>query len=250
MLIDPGNVQVHPDPDRAAEAAAEEFGTLARSAAQAGRPFTVALTGGGSPVPLYRLLGSEPVARGIPWGNVHLFWGDDRCVPPAHPRSNYRLAAELFIRKVPIPAGNVHRMPAELGAVEGAERYERELRAFFSGRYPAFDLVYLGVGDDGHVASLFPFQLANLMERERWVLPAIAPEAGEPRVTLSFASINAAANVRMLLPAARQSGMVRRLLLGPLDPFRLPAQLVRPRAGVQWWTLTRASAAALPDPVA
>jgi 6-phosphogluconolactonase len=247
MLKARENIQIHDDAKAAARAGAEEFRSLARAAAAAGRNFAVALTGGDSPRELYRLLGTDEFAGEIPWERVHLFWGDDRCVPPDHPRSNFGMAAELFVDRVPIPRPNVHRMPAELGPHEGARLYEEELRSFFSGGLPHFDLVHLGVGDDGHIASLFPFEHGNLMERERWVLPALERELGERRVTLSLATINAAANVRMLLPDGEQKEMVRRLLVGPLDPFRLPAQLVRPDGGVQWWTLTRDSAAELPD---
>lgn len=247
MIIDPAEIEVHPDEASLAEAGAEEFVALSAAAAAEGRAFAVALTGGDSPVALYRLLATDAFSSRIPWASVHLFWGDERCVRPDHPRSNFGRARDLFVGRVPIPAENVHRMPAELGAEEGAARYEEELRGFFSGRPVTFDLVHLGVGDDGHVASLFPFALGNLGERERAVLPALERELGEPRVTLSMRVINAAARVRLLMPEARQSGMVRRLVAGPLDPFRIPAQLVRPVGGSRRLSLTRASSAELPD---
>jgi 6-phosphogluconolactonase len=234
-------LQVEEDAGAAARAGAEEIRHLAREAEREGRPFGFALTGGDSPVEIYRLLATEEFAGSIPWSHVHLFWGDDRCVPPGHPRSNFGMAWELFIRHVDLPPENVHRIPGELGAGEGAERYEAELRSFFGTNAPVLDLVHLGVGDDAHIASLFPFQLENLTERRRWVLPAIERELGEPRVTLSLKVINAARVVRMLLPDGEQAPLVRKLLEGPLDPFRLPAQLVRP-AGEQRWLLTRDSA--------
>jgi 6-phosphogluconolactonase len=245
-MTDRSGVQIHENEMAAARAGAEEFRQMATDAVATEGRFSVALTGGGSPVEIYRLLATAEFAGSIPWQGVHLFWGDDRCVPPDHPRSNFGMANELFIEKVPIPAENVHRIPGELGSEEGAKRYEAELRSFF-GETPRFDLVHLGVGDDSHVASLFPFQIDNLSERERWVVPAIERELGEPRVSLSMRTINFARVVRMLLPDADQAGLVAKLLEGPLDPFRLPAQLVRPVGGRQLWLLTRDSARELSD---
>lgn len=241
MTRDSG-IQVESDAAAAARTGAEEIRQMAQEAHAAGGSFSFALTGGDSPREIYRLLAADEFARSIPWDAVHLFWGDERCVPPDHPRSNFGMAAELFIRSVPIPPENVHRIRGELGAAEGARRYEAELRTHFGEGPPAFDLVHLGVGDDAHVASLFPFQLENLQERRRWTLTALEPEIGEWRVTLSMHAINSARVVRMLLPDAEQASLVRTLLHGPLDPFRLPAQLVRPRAGEQRWLLTRESA--------
>jgi 6-phosphogluconolactonase len=240
-MTDHSAVQIHQDETAAARAGAEEFRQMAIDAVAKEGRFSVALTGGGSPVEIYRLLATDEFAGSIPWQGVHLFWGDDRCVPPGHPRSNFGMANELFIEKVPIPGENVHRIRGELGSEEGAKRYEAELRSFF-GSSPDFDLVHLGVGDDAHVASLFPFQIENLSERERWVVPALERELGEPRVSLSMRAINSARVVRMLLPDGEQAALVARLLEGPLDPFRLPAQLVRPADGRQLWLLTRDSA--------
>jgi 6-phosphogluconolactonase len=240
-MTDLSGVEIHEDERAAARAGAEEFRQLAIDAVASAGRFSTALTGGGSPVEMYGLLATDEFADSIPWQSVHLFWGDDRCVPPAHPRSNFGMANDLFIDSVPIPAENVHRIRGELGSVEGARQYEAELRSFF-GSSPDFDLVHLGVGDDSHVASLFPFQIENLSERERWVVPALERKLGEPRVSLSLRAINSARVVRMLLPDGEQAGLVAKLLEGPLDPFRLPAQLVHPVDGRQLWLLTRDSA--------
>ncbi|MBA2670411.1 MAG: 6-phosphogluconolactonase [Gemmatimonadetes bacterium] len=240
-MTDHSGVQIHEDERAAARAGAEEFRQLAVDAVASAGRFSAALTGGGSPVEMYRLLATDEFADSIPWQSVHLFWGDDRCVPPAHPRSNFGMANDLFIDSVSIPGENVHRIRGELGSAEGARQYEAELRSFF-GSSSDFDLVHLGVGDDSHVASLFPFQIENLSERERWVVPALERELGEPRVSLSMRAINSARVVRMLLPNGERAGLVAKLLEGPLDPFRLPAQLVRPVNGKQHWLLTRDSA--------
>ncbi|CAN5638720.1 6-phosphogluconolactonase [soil metagenome] len=241
-MINPGKIEIHHDTGAVARAGAEEFRRTALEAESSGGRFSVALTGGGSPKELYHLLSTEEFSSSIPWHTVHLFWGDDRCVPPDHPRSNFGMANQLFLRSVPIPAENVHRIRGEFGAKAGAKHYEEELRSFFGEEAPRLDLVHLGVGDDGHIASLFPFQLENLKERERLCLPAIEKELGEPRVTLSLGVINAARRVRMLLPDGEQASLVRKVVEGPIDPFRLPAQLVRPTDGEQLWLLTEKSA--------
>jgi len=241
-MINDSQIEVHDDAGAAARAGAEEFRRMASEASSAGRRFAVALTGGDSPKEIYHLLSTEEFSSSIPWEAVHLFWGDDRCVPPDHPRSNFGMANDLFIRSVPIPEENVHRIRGELGAEAGANRYEEELRSFFGDSEPRLDLVHLGVGDDGHIASLFPYQLENLTERDRLCLPAIERDLGEPRVTLSLRMINSAHVVRMLLPDGEQASLVRKVVEGPIDPFRLPAQLVRPTDGQQLWLLTEESA--------
>jgi 6-phosphogluconolactonase len=180
----------------------------------------------------------------VPWEAVHLFWGDERCVPPGHPRSNFAMAHDAFIRRVPIPAENVHRMRGELPAAEGAARYREELAAFFGPGVPRFDVVHLGLGPDAHTCSLFPFD-PLLRERELTVAPALMRELGEPRVTFTFPVVNAAARVEMFVVGAGKARVVRKVLRGPLDPFHLPAQLVRPVDGEYVWIVDRAAAGAL-----
>ena len=217
-----------------ARVAAADFVRLAASAVEDHGSFFVALTGGESPGPLYRLLATGSIAAAVRWERVHLFWGDERAVPPAHPRSNYRIAREHLLSHVPIPPGNVHRMAGERGARVGATEYEARLRNTFPAG-PRFDLVYLGVGSDGHVASLFPFDLPRLLEGERWVTESLMPRSGEPRITLTLRAINAAARVEFLLPSPGKARIAQRVLSGPLDPLALPAQLVRPSRGELHW---------------
>lgn len=232
-----GEIVLFPDAAALARAGAEHFLRLSLLAHERGEPFAAVLTGGGSPRELYRLLGTPELAERVPWEAVHLFWGDERCVPPDHPRSNFGMARGALIGRVPIPAANVHRMRGELGAERAAREYEAELREWFGG-FPRFDLVHLGVGDDGHIASLFPFDLPRLLERERLVLPSLNRELGEPRVTLTPPVINSAARVEFLLPDARKSSIARKLIEGPLDPLRVPAQMVRTNSGKVFWLLT------------
>jgi 6-phosphogluconolactonase len=173
---------------------------------------------------------------------VHLFWGDERCVAPGHPRSNFGMASAEFVSRVPIPPENVHRMRGELSPEEGAEAYRRELEAFFGPGVPRFDLVHLGVGPDAHVCSLFPFG-ELLRERERTVEVAVHRLLGEPRITLTLPVVNAAARVEALVLGAEKAPVVRKVLRGPLDPFRLPAQFVRPVDGEMVWVLDEGAAA-------
>lgn len=237
-------VDIHPDAHAAARAGAESFVAAARAAVEARGRFSVALSGGTAPREMYALLASADVAARIPWEGVHLFWGDERCVPPAHPRSNFAMAHEAFIARVPIPAANVHRIRGELPAEEGAARYRKELEAFFGPGIPRFDVIHLGLGPDAHTCSLFPFD-PLLLERKLTVAPALLWEMGEPRVTFTFPVVNAAARVEMFVVGGGKAEVVRKVLRGPLDPFRLPAQLVRPTDGEMVWILDRAAATEL-----
>jgi len=234
-------LEIHPDPHAAARAGAEAFAAEARAAVEARGRFSVALSGGTAPREMYSLLADDPR---IPWDAVHLFWGDERCVPPHHPRSNYAMAYEAFIRRVPIPEANVHRMRGELPAEEGAARYREELAAFFGPGIPRFDVVHLGLGPDAHTCSLFPFD-PLLRGRTLPVAPALMRELGEPRITFTFPVVNAAARVEMFVVGEGKAEVVWKVLRGPLDPFRLPAQLVRPVDGEYVWIVDRAAAGGL-----
>ncbi|HKP76069.1 MAG TPA: 6-phosphogluconolactonase [Longimicrobiaceae bacterium] len=240
------SVQLQPlsNAHQAARAGAEAFVAEARAAVEARGRFSVALSGGTAPREMYSLLAGDDLSRRIPWEGVHLFWGDERCVPPRHPRSNYAMAWDAFIRRVPIPRENVHRMRGELAADEGAARYREELEAFFGPGIPRFDVVHLGLGPDAHTCSLFPFD-PLLRERRLTVAPALMRELGEPRITFTFAVVNAAARVEMFVVGAGKADVVWKVLEGPLDPFRLPAQLARPTDGELVWIVDRAAAARL-----
>lgn len=236
-----------PDANAASAALAESFAERAIEAVRARGRFSVALTGGSGPVRAYGMLGEEPLRSRIPWEGVHLFWGDERCVPPGHSRSNFRMADEAFIARVPIPPANVHRMRGELPAAEGAEAYARELAAFFGPGVPRFDLIHLGVGPDGHVASLFPFSEA-LRERERTVTTNLHLPLGEPRITLTLPVLNAAARIELPVMGADKAAIAWTVLRGPIDPFRFPAQFVRPAEGEMVWVMDAAAAARVVDP--
>jgi 6-phosphogluconolactonase len=215
---------------------------LAASAAR-GR-CTVALAGGSTPRRTYELLARPPHRDAVPWAALRVFWGDERCVPPDHPDSNYRLAHETLLTHVPIPREQVHRVPTEQGpAPIVAALYERTLRTAFAlevDEVPVFDLILLGMGADGHTASLFPDTPA-LEETQRLVVPNQIAYLPHERVTLTFPVLNAARAVAFLVAGADKAPKVPAALRG--DPA-VPAGRVRPREELVWF-LDRAAASQL-----
>jgi 6-phosphogluconolactonase len=233
-----------PGPEALARDAAEQFTCLAREAIDSRGRFSVALSGGSTPATLYGLLAEEPCRAQIPWAQVHLFWGDERCVPSDHPDSNYRLANETLISHVPIPPANVYRVRGELEPDLAARAYEKTLQDFFCGPRTRFDLVLLGLGEDGHTASLFPNSDA-LHERERLVVAVEARYQHRPvhRVTLTLPALNTARQVLFLVTGSAKAGIVQAVLEGPKG--RLPAQQIQPTAGQTVWMLDREAASQL-----
>lgn len=194
--------------------------------------FTWALSGGSTPRALYALLAEQDAAQ-IDWSRVHVFWGDERTVPPDHADSNYRMAQEALLSRVSIPAAQIHRIQGELPPEQAADAYESLLRREF-GQDGRFDLVLLGMGDDGHTASLFPHTKA-LHERERWVVANEVPQLTTWRITLTYPAINAAARVAFLVSGAGKAARLRDVLEGTPNPDALPSQGVQPTNGELIW---------------
>jgi 6-phosphogluconolactonase len=237
-------VRVLSDPGALARAAADEFARRARAAANAAGRFAVALSGGTTPRMLFRELAGPP-SRSLPWERIHLFWGDERTVPPDDPDSNYRTAHEELISRVPIPAGNVHRMRGEdVSPERAAADYEDEIRRFFAlapGELPCFDLVFLGLGGDGHTASLFP-GTAALGERAHLAVANRVDTLHTWRLTLTLPVINHAACAAFLVAGARKAKILARVFAETheLPPF--PSQMVRPERGSLLWLVDRDAA--------
>jgi 6-phosphogluconolactonase len=238
--VKPVEVRFFSDREEMSEAAAGEvLVRIGENVRRAGR-CTLVLAGGSTPRPLYRLLSEEPFRSAVPWGKVHLFWGDERCVPPDHPDSNQRMGREELIDRVPVPPENVHPIPIMSGPGEAAAAYEEELTRFFGlpvgGLPPSFDLVILGVGADGHAASLFPGSGA-LSETARWVVPAEAPP-GSPvprRVTMTLPLFDRAERILVLVAGPGKSGVVELLQRDPEEAARrYPAARVRGRESTLW----------------
>jgi len=249
-LSDPGRLVVLDDADAVARAAAEQVVTRANTAVSEYGTFSIALSGGSTPKRLYSLLAdpSAPYRSRIVWERVHVFFGDERHVPPDDPQSNYRMARETLLDRVPIPAENVHRILAERPAEEAASLYEEDLRAAFSlgpGGVPRFDLVLLGMGEDGHTASLFP-GTAALAERHRLAVANWVPRFSAFRITLTLPVLNSA-RADVFLVAGRDKAGPLAAVFGPSSAQdAYPCQLVRPAAGELIWLVDRLAAARVP----
>ena len=225
------------------EAVAREVVRTARNAVSRRGVCHVALAGGSTPRGVYARLSEEPHRGRIDWSKVHLFWGDERCVPPDDPKSNYRMAHEALLSKVPLHESSVHRIPIELGPERAAAAYEEEIRAVGGGAVPRFDLILLGMGADGHTASLFPNTPA-LRQEPRLVAPTVAPSPPRQRVTLTLRAINAARKVLFLVAGGEKARTLARALEegGQTSEGSLPASLVRPPKGRLLWMVDRAAA--------
>ena len=240
------------DAEAVCRAAAEEFTRLAKDALAERERFMVALAGGSTPKRLYELLTRPPFNRDIPWHQVEFFWGDERAVPPDHPDSNYRMAREALLNKLAIPDTHVHRMSAERPDRNAAAwDYQVEITRAFGldpdGEPPRFDLVLLGLGADGHTASLFPHTEA-LTEANRWVVSNHVPKLASYRLTLTPRIINNSAAVMFLVSGQDKAEALAQVLEGPADPERLPVQLIKPRSGSVTWLADAGAASKLKKP--
>ena len=218
---------------------------LGKNAAAQGVLFAVALAGGNTPRRMYEILAGDQLRNRVDWRAVHLFFDDERCVPRDHADSNYRMAYESLISRVDIPASNIHPIKGDGEPERNAPLYETELRQFFSGgSTSAFDLVLLGLGDDGHTASLFPDTNA-LNVTDRWVVANWVEKLESFRITLTPAAINGAGHVIFLVAGTNKAAAVKAVLEGALQPENLPAQLIKPEAGVLTWLLDSQAASLL-----
>src|SRR5947209_1865485 len=239
------NIRVLEDPEQVAREAAGLFVRLSVEAVSTRGAFSVALSGGSTPRRVYELLASDDYRAQVSWPSVHVFFGDERTVAPDHPDSNFRMANEALLSRVALPARNVHRLNGVGDAAANASRYESELRAFFGdAAWPRLDLVMLGMGDDGHTASLFPGSAA-LAESQAWVAANWVEKFQTWRITLTAPAINAARRVLFLVAGAAKAERLREVLAGERDPSRLPSQLIQPRDGTLEWFVDRAAAAKL-----
>jgi 6-phosphogluconolactonase len=243
-MREPGEVEIRvfEGGGQLVRATAEEVALAADQSLAARGRFTWALSGGSTPRALYRLLASDFYRERLPWRDLHVFWGDERHVPPNHPESNFGMAREAMLDKVPLPAANVHRIRGEEpDARRAAAEYELELRACFNladGEWPRFDLVLLGLGAEGHTASLFPGSRA-LRERERRVVAPWVESLRAFRITLTLPVLNHARRVLFLVSGEEKAAAVHAVLEGARDPERYPAQLVE---GNRLWLLDGAAA--------
>ncbi len=237
-------IRVAPDAQQLAEAGAALFKKTVADAVQHRGRAAAALSGGSTPRAMNRLLAEPPYVDRIPWQCLHLFWVDDRMVPVDDPASNYGAARDDFISRVPIPPRQVHPMPALDPPTQGAERYTRELKRYFGSDAPVFDLILLGIGADGHTASLFPHQ-ADAHQGPEWVLSAKGGNPDVYRLTLNYPVLNRARTAAFLVSGRGKAEMVRALLCD--NEVRYPPQRIRPESGQLIWLLDQPAASLLPE---
>ncbi len=226
---------------------AEKIVAIAKEAIQKNGRFSLALSGGQTPKGVYSVLASPEFKDKIDWKKTHVFWGDERPVVRTHPDSNYRMAKESLLDAAGIPQGNIHRIGSEEDPMLAAQQYEDELRDFFDiaeGTFPSFDLILLGMGDDGHTASLFPESEA-LQIKDRLVVDNYVKKLNTHRITFTFPVINNAHNVLFLVSGSAKSKMIKQIMENSNTGNPLPSQMVNPMHGSLFWFLDKNAAADL-----
>ena len=239
------NLRVHPLHEELVHAVADHITAVLRKSVAARGVASLVLSGGSTPRGVYKVLSMEPFRSIIPWASVHLFWGDERCVPATGEESNFRMVDEALIRHISIPPENVHKIPGERPPAEAALAYESEIRKFFrlnEREFPQFDLLMLGLGEDGHTASLFP-GTTTLHVHDRIVTDAYVEKLMAHRITMTLPTINHAAAILFLVEGRNKAGILRDVLGNQGQPY--PAQLVRPVAGELLWFVDHAAASQL-----
>jgi 6-phosphogluconolactonase len=236
-------VQLFPSADSLAAGVADFISNSARKSIAARGQFNIALSGGSTPLAGYRLLTGSPARDSIEWAKVHIFWSDERCVNPEDKESNYGAAKLAFLDAVPLPSGNIHRIHGELDPAHAAEQYRLELATHFKTRgIPVFDLIVLGLGEDGHTASLFPRSQA-LIRGEVPVAENYVTHLESWRVTFTFPLINSARQVAFIVSGEDKAEVVKEIIEGGEKQF--PAKAVQPQSGELIWLLDEAAAALL-----
>ncbi len=235
-------IKIFPSPYDLAMKFAEEMAIMINESAKDNKPFTIALSGGSTPELLFRELAGK-FAETIPWQYVHLFWGDERCVPPDDTESNYGMTSRTLLCHINCPAENIHRILGEADPHKEASRYSEEISLFTSNRngIPRFDLVILGLGEDGHTASIFPGHL-DLFESEKSCEVAYHPVSGQKRITITGRVINNAENVAFLIAGEKKAVIVEKLLGNDPAAANYPAAYADPVSGQLSWFLDKAAA--------
>ncbi|MBW8012708.1 MAG: 6-phosphogluconolactonase [Chloroflexi bacterium] len=237
------SLEIYHDAISLATNAVRHIIAIANQAIKADGKFSIALAGGSTPRGIYRLLAGDDYKGQMDWERVHIFWGDERTVPPSHTESNYLLASQTLLDHILISSNNIHRIKGELKPETAAETYERELAHFFrpsKGAFPKFDLVLLGLGEDGHTASLFPDTTA-LNEGNRWVVANHVEKLDSWRITFTPGLINTSSNIIFLVSGEIKSEILHFVLEGDFRPNLLPAQLIKPLQGKLLWLVDQAA---------
>ena len=229
------------------QAAADLFISTASTAIKDQGQFSVVLSGGSTPVPLYKSLADKSADR-LAWDKIHFFWGDERPVPPDHQDSNFKQANQFLLKHRPIPLENIHRIQGELPPKEAARKYQEEISTWFQQSPPRFDLILLGMGNDGHTASLFPKTDLVINDRSNPELLVAAnwvPQLDTWRITFTPTLINAAARIIFLISGSSKAGPLKQVLEGEYQPELLPSQLIQPSNGDIFWLVDHEAGASL-----
>jgi len=239
--------EVYDNPQELAWAAALRFAGMAEQCVSERGKFTVALSGGSTPRAMLALLAQKPFADSLPWNSIYFFWGDERCVPPDHADSNYRMAREALLAKVAVPQENIFRVHAEdQNHEQAADTYSATIRQFFNSETPQFDLIFLGMGADGHTASLFP-GTAALQITDRIAAANFVEKLTAWRITLTAQTINHARQVIFLVAGEEKAAVLKEVLEGKRQPETYPSQLIHPVSQSLLWMLDEAAASLLSD---
>jgi 6-phosphogluconolactonase len=237
-------IKVFDHPEEVARAAAERFFSTAENAIKSTGRFSVALSGGSTPKRVNELIAAD-LRESLYWSNIHVFLGDERCVPWDHPDSNFRMARETLLTRVPIPEENIHPMRGEGDPTVNAQAYDQVLREFFGEvQWPRFDLVFLRLGEDGHTASLFP-GTAALNEKRAWVVANWVEKLNSFRLSLTAPAINHAKQILFLVTGSSKAKALAAVVNGPVNAGELPAQLIQPVEGSCDWLVDRDAASQL-----
>lgn len=233
LKLHDARVRVYSAPGALCSAAAEDFFQVVMATLEKKPACNVSLSGGSTPKSLYALIAQraaeDDALRSINWQRIHFFFGDERCVPPTHADSNYRMVKETLLARGTFPEANVHRIKTELEPDAAAKQYEQELRSQFGG-IPSFDLSWLGMGPDGHTASLFP-DTAAVQEMNKFAVANFVPKLDATRVTLTFPVFNAARKVQFLVTGSDKASMVKKVLVDRAD---FPSSSILPTGTLEW----------------
>jgi 6-phosphogluconolactonase len=241
-----GAILVYSNAETLGLSAARIFAESAGAAVEARDRFVVALSGGSSPATLYRTLAEIPWSESVPWDRTHVFWGDERCVPEDDPRSNALMAFELLLSHVPVPRDQIHPISCYRSPADAAAVYEALITDLFGPNTPAFDLILLGLGENGHTASLFPGD-PILDEKKRLAKELYLPDQDIFRVSLTAPLINRARKIMFLVFGSKKAHVLHEVLEGPYEPRRLPAQLIQPDDGELMWLVDEEAAGELKE---
>lgn len=227
-------IKKYKDQKAASEAMAEDFKAIAIKAVQENGRFNVALTGGSSPLMLHKILRSEPYRTSIPWEKCFVFWGDERAVPFDDDQNNAKMGYQTLLDHVPVRPDQIFRMNSEVPTEKAADEYEKQIKEHFSHREPSFDLILLGMGADGHTASIFPgSDVVN--ERSKWVSTGYNSEQKTHRITFTASLINKAQNIFFAVFGEGKAKTLLNVLYGDHNPELLPSQLIKPESGKLYW---------------